>query len=135
MAYPGLLTQRNLRPAVAQNLTEPEVAQWQLLLRSIGFVVERQYEKARVACRSEINFHDHKVELEIDQFSNSNDNGPLADRSFVSISVEVPGDQRASAELALDEALEQLRVAGMSMTECEGNYESYYYKQLKLPGN
>jgi adenylate cyclase class IV len=133
IAYPGLLSNRNIRPAVDNAVTADEAAEWEKVLTMLGFSLERRYVKRRFTFRSEARFANLNVELEADEFENDPKNGPLAQSAFVSISVETAGSEHRSGHSALEESLAALSSCGIHLVECEGNYEDYYYRRLQLP--
>lgn len=132
VGYPGSLSNKNVRPAVDHALHESGVSKWHHILGELGFEIERRYKKHRVPFLTATEVAESVVELECDVFVDAEHNGPLAGRSFVSLSVEATGDRRPDVERALAVTLAQLRSA-TTLIECDGNYESYFYRHLDLP--
>jgi hypothetical protein len=135
VAYPGLSSNPNARPAVDHPLTEGEIAQWRAILLASGLDLERRYAKRRVPLKSTAKFNELQVELEADRFEDDPRNGGLADHAFVSISVEAPGSDYRLAQSVLEQALTILGSHGIHLVECEGNYETFYYRKLPLPSS
>jgi hypothetical protein len=133
VAYPGLSSNPNARPAVDHPLAEGEVGRWRDVLAVFGLDPERCYTKRRVPFVSTAKFDGLTVELEADRFADDRDNRLLAGSAFVSVSVEVPGSDHPLGESALGRALAALRSHGIRLVECGGNYESYFYGRLPLP--
>jgi len=133
IAYPGPRSNPNARYSPAEGLADSEVGAWEAHLALLGFQVERRYEKSRVPFTCTRPYGRFHVELEADHFMSDRGNGFLADRSFVSLSVETDGTQRAEAEEALAKALSDLKTVGIDLVECAGNYEDYFYGHKQLP--
>jgi adenylate cyclase class IV len=133
ISYPGPLSNPNARYSPAEKLTEKEVEDWGQHLKFLGLEVERQYQKQRVPCICKQKYDGFTIEIEADRFEDEPFNGPLAARSFVSISIETEGPHRESAEEVLLRAKQELETTGVALKECEGNYEDYFYGRKILP--
>lgn len=133
VAFPGLMSNANARPAVDHALTEGELPKWRDILLAFGLNLERRFRKCRVPFRSTARFNNLLVELEVDRFAIDASNGCLGNNAFVSISVETPGTDYRLAESVLEQTLSMLGSHGIHLVECKGNYESYYYGELFLP--
>ncbi|MBM3234686.1 hypothetical protein FJZ31_00125 [Candidatus Poribacteria bacterium] len=133
VGYPGPLSNPNARFSPAEKLTEDAIKAWENHLKFLGFELERRYKKKRIPFKISKRYQGFEMELEADKFTEDSFNGTLAGKSFVSISIEAEGSENVKAEEALMQAYKELNKLGVSIKECVGNYEYYYYGREVLP--
>jgi len=134
VAYPGPRSNRSLRKAVElSELTADQCEYWRSHFETLGFVVERRYEKDRRLFKRQDEFRGFSATLEADEFSGNDCNGRLKTCRFVSTSIETEWAKREDAGKALDAIESHLVNAGARIIHLDGNYEDYYYGVRELP--